>query len=229
MTLGRDARRSCARTALAYVGDQIVAEGDLLLGAEGRRSQIDPRAIVHPGAEIGEGHDRRAVCHHRPARAHRRRLPDRRVGVIDGWTEIGDDNEIFPFASIGLMPQDLKYQGEPTRAGHRQQQHLPRVRHHPPRHAGGGGRDADRRPQPVHGLRARRARLPRRQLHDLRQRRDARRPRDGRGLRDDQRVLGRAPVLPRRASTPSSAATRSSRRTRCRSRRRSATARASTA
>ena len=35
--------------------------------------------------------------------------------MIDGWTEIGDDNEICPFVSIGLAPQDLKYAGEPTR------------------------------------------------------------------------------------------------------------------
>ena len=41
-----------------------------------------------------------------------------RVGastVIDGTTEIGDDTEIYPFASIGLAPQDLKFKGEPTR------------------------------------------------------------------------------------------------------------------
>ena len=35
--------------------------------------------------------------------------------MIDGWTEIGDDNEIFPFASIGQIPQDLKFRGEKTR------------------------------------------------------------------------------------------------------------------
>ena len=35
--------------------------------------------------------------------------------VIDGWTEIGDDCEVYPFASIGQIPQDLKYQGEETR------------------------------------------------------------------------------------------------------------------
>ena len=29
--------------------------------------------------------------------------------VIDGWTEIGDGTEIYPFASIGLIPQDLKF------------------------------------------------------------------------------------------------------------------------
>ncbi len=35
--------------------------------------------------------------------------------VIDGPTTIGRDNKIFQFASIGAAPQDLKYQGEPTR------------------------------------------------------------------------------------------------------------------
>jgi UDP-N-acetylglucosamine acyltransferase len=35
--------------------------------------------------------------------------------VIDGWTEIGDDTQIYPMASIGLAPQDLKYRGERTR------------------------------------------------------------------------------------------------------------------
>lgn len=32
--------------------------------------------------------------------------------VIEGWTEIGCDNRIFQFASIGAAPQDLKYRGE---------------------------------------------------------------------------------------------------------------------
>ena len=35
--------------------------------------------------------------------------------MIDGDTEIGDDCEIYPFASVGLTPQDTKYQGEKTR------------------------------------------------------------------------------------------------------------------
>src|SRR5207247_8980972 len=34
---------------------------------------------------------------------------------VDGWTEIGDGTEIYPFASIGLIPQDLKFRGEETR------------------------------------------------------------------------------------------------------------------
>ena len=34
--------------------------------------------------------------------------------VIDGRTQIGDDTHIFPFVSIGLPPQDLKFSGETT-------------------------------------------------------------------------------------------------------------------
>ena len=32
--------------------------------------------------------------------------------VIEGRTEIGQDNQIFQFASVGAIPQDLKYHGE---------------------------------------------------------------------------------------------------------------------
>lgn len=35
--------------------------------------------------------------------------------VIEGFTEIGCNNRIFQFASIGAVPQDLKYYGEKTR------------------------------------------------------------------------------------------------------------------
>jgi UDP-N-acetylglucosamine acyltransferase len=34
--------------------------------------------------------------------------------VIDGITHIGEGTHIFPFASVGLAPQDLKYRGEPS-------------------------------------------------------------------------------------------------------------------
>jgi UDP-N-acetylglucosamine acyltransferase len=41
--------------------------------------------------------------------------------VIDGHTWIGADTQVFPFVSIGLASQDLKYKGEPseTRIGAR--------------------------------------------------------------------------------------------------------------
>ncbi len=35
--------------------------------------------------------------------------------VVEGHTEIGEDTVIYPFASIGHAPQDLKYKGEDTK------------------------------------------------------------------------------------------------------------------
>jgi UDP-N-acetylglucosamine acyltransferase len=35
--------------------------------------------------------------------------------VIHGTTKIGDNNRLFPFAAIGIEPQDTTYKGEPTR------------------------------------------------------------------------------------------------------------------
>lgn len=35
--------------------------------------------------------------------------------VIEGHTTIGENNRIFQFASLGAIPQDKKYRGEPTR------------------------------------------------------------------------------------------------------------------
>lgn len=77
-------------------------------------SFIHETAIVAPGARIG------ADCYIGPfstvgeevVLGDRVRL-DSHV-VIDGKTTVGDETHIFPFASIGLAPQDLKYGGEPT-------------------------------------------------------------------------------------------------------------------
>jgi UDP-N-acetylglucosamine acyltransferase len=57
---------------------------------------IGPYAVVGPHVHIGERCTIGAHC------------------VIEGRTRIGKDNRIFPFASIGSMPQDKKYGGEPT-------------------------------------------------------------------------------------------------------------------
>jgi len=115
ITLGRS-RRSLARAqATAFVGDQIVAEAELLLGLGRAGAQIDPTAIVDRGAAIGSG---TSIGPHAYIGRHVRIGANCRVGanaVVDGWTEIGDDTEIYPFASVGLPPQDLKFRGEETR------------------------------------------------------------------------------------------------------------------
>jgi len=105
---------------VATVAGQPVAEADVLLGLR-EGLDIHPTAIVHDGAVIGAG---TRVGPHAVIGPHVRLGRRNRVGasvVIDGRTEIGDDNEFFPFASIGLAPQDLKYADEPTRLviGHR--------------------------------------------------------------------------------------------------------------
>lgn len=77
-------------------------------------SFVHETAIVAPGARIG------ADCYIGPfsvvgeevSLGDRVRL-DSHV-VIDGKTSIGDETHIYPFVSIGLAPQDLKYGGEPT-------------------------------------------------------------------------------------------------------------------
>ena len=35
--------------------------------------------------------------------------------VVDGHTRVASGNKIYPFTAVGVPPQDLKYQGEPTR------------------------------------------------------------------------------------------------------------------
>jgi UDP-N-acetylglucosamine acyltransferase len=57
---------------------------------------IGPYSLIGENVELGDGTE---VMSH---------------VVIDGRTRIGKNNRIFPFTSIGLAPQDLKYRGEPT-------------------------------------------------------------------------------------------------------------------
>jgi UDP-N-acetylglucosamine acyltransferase len=109
-----------ARTALAkvrgvaYVGDQIVAEADLLLAVVPDETSIHPTAVIGKGARIGAGS---VVGPNAVIGGHvtlGRRCVVGASAVVDGFTEVGDDTQIFPFASIGLIPQDLKFRGEET-------------------------------------------------------------------------------------------------------------------
>jgi UDP-N-acetylglucosamine acyltransferase len=115
ITLGRSRSTLARAQAAAFVGDQIVAEAELLLGLRRDGPRIDPTAIVHAGAVVGEG---TAVGPHACIGPNVRIGANCTIGanaVIDGWTEIGDETEVYPFASIGLAPQDLKFRGEETR------------------------------------------------------------------------------------------------------------------
>ncbi|SDC09558.1 MULTISPECIES: acyl-ACP--UDP-N-acetylglucosamine O-acyltransferase [unclassified Candidatus Frackibacter] len=56
--------------------------------------EIGPYAVIGENVEIGEG---TTIGPH---------------VVIDGWTKIGKNNKFFTGASVGLEPQDLKFDGE---------------------------------------------------------------------------------------------------------------------
>ena len=76
---------------------------------------IHPTAIVDPGAKIGANVEIGAYSIIGP---HVEIGDNTVVGphvVISGHTRIGRDNRIFQFCSLGEVPQDKKYAGEPTR------------------------------------------------------------------------------------------------------------------
>ena len=76
---------------------------------------VHPTAIIHPGAVIGEGCDIGPYC---VVGEHVVLGPNCRLHshvVIGGHTRLGAENDIYPFASIGLRTQDLKWKGGLTR------------------------------------------------------------------------------------------------------------------
>lgn len=121
VSLGQRRAQIARANAAAYIDDTLVAEAELVMGLIGGadavadRPMIDPTAVVHPAARIGAG---TRVEPHAVIGEHVKIGRNCRIGasaVIGGFTEIGDGNEIFPMASIGLIPQDLKFGGERTR------------------------------------------------------------------------------------------------------------------
>jgi UDP-N-acetylglucosamine acyltransferase len=81
---------------------------------ENHSTHIHPSAVISPRAKFGDG------CRIGPFTI----IGDEVVlgngvvidshSVIDGHTRIGDDTHVYPFVSIGLPPQDLKFAGEQT-------------------------------------------------------------------------------------------------------------------
>lgn len=77
-------------------------------------SQIHPTAIIDPKAVIGNDVTIGPFCVVGPNVKLGDRVELKAHVVIDGHTTIGEGTRIFPFASIGSAPQDLKYRGEPS-------------------------------------------------------------------------------------------------------------------
>jgi UDP-N-acetylglucosamine acyltransferase len=77
-------------------------------------NKIHPTAIIDPKAKLGDGLDIGPYCIVGPEVELGDKIRLVSHVVIDGRTKIGAETVIFPFASIGLKPQDLKYHGEPS-------------------------------------------------------------------------------------------------------------------
>jgi len=78
-------------------------------------TSIHPTAIIAPTATIGKDVEIGAYC---VIGAHVKIGAGTKLHshvVIDGHTTLGEKNTVFPFASLGHAPQDLKFKGEPSR------------------------------------------------------------------------------------------------------------------
>ncbi len=73
---------------------------------------IHPTAIVHPNAQLERGVEIGPYCLvGENVKIGRGTVLQAHV-VVNGWTTIGEDSHIYPFATIGSTSQDRKYKGE---------------------------------------------------------------------------------------------------------------------
>jgi len=72
---------------------------------------IHPTAIVHPKATVAASCDIGPYCVIGEHVTLGENCQLHSHVVIDGHTRLGRENEIFPFAAIGMQTQDLKYKG----------------------------------------------------------------------------------------------------------------------
>lgn len=78
-------------------------------------SNIHPSAVIETGAVIGESCTIGPFCHVGPEVVLADGVALRSHVVVAGDTHIGRDTQVFSFAVLGEVPQDLKYDGEKTR------------------------------------------------------------------------------------------------------------------
>jgi UDP-N-acetylglucosamine acyltransferase len=76
---------------------------------------IHPSAVIEQGAQIGKGCVVGPFCHIGPNVVLDDNVTLKSHVVVMGQTQIGSDTVVFPFASLGEIPQDLKFKGEETR------------------------------------------------------------------------------------------------------------------
>jgi UDP-N-acetylglucosamine acyltransferase len=76
---------------------------------------IHPTAIIHPEAQIGSGCEIGPYCviGEHVTLGENNKLHSH--VVVEGFTKLGQGNEVFPFAVLGKKTQDLKWKGGVTR------------------------------------------------------------------------------------------------------------------
>jgi UDP-N-acetylglucosamine acyltransferase len=78
-------------------------------------ARIHPSALVEPGATLGEGCEVGPLAIIGPEVVLGPGVVVKSHAVITGATEVGPGTQVFPFAVLGEIPQDLKFKGERTR------------------------------------------------------------------------------------------------------------------
>ncbi len=99
---------------VVVAADQAVVAEVQFVMAPARGARIHPTAVVSPRAVIGDGVRIGAYAVIGPQVTLG---PDCWIGphaVVDGRTTLGARNRVFQFASVGSVPQDLKFRGEPS-------------------------------------------------------------------------------------------------------------------
>jgi UDP-N-acetylglucosamine acyltransferase len=77
-------------------------------------SHVHPTAIVDPRAELDSAVEVGPYCLVGAGVKIGKGTKIHSHAVIQGRTSLGEGNVVFPFATIGSAPQDLKYKGEPS-------------------------------------------------------------------------------------------------------------------
>jgi UDP-N-acetylglucosamine acyltransferase len=76
---------------------------------------IHPTSIIEPGARVAASAKIGPYCLIGPEVAIGENCVLHGHVAVSGITEIGEGTQIFPFASLGYQPQDLKFHGEKSR------------------------------------------------------------------------------------------------------------------
>jgi UDP-N-acetylglucosamine acyltransferase len=78
-------------------------------------ARIHPSAHIEPGAKIGAGAEVGPFSLIGAEVSLAEGVIVKSHAIVTGWTDVGTGTVVFPFATVGEIPQDLKFNGERTR------------------------------------------------------------------------------------------------------------------